>query len=116
MYVCVLRACSSTYVSRICSTLCACITIFQGDEEGRQISNNLVHTLHCPTVISIRVPKPTQPASIRQHTSAYVSIRQHTSAYVSIRQHTSAYVSIRRHASAYVSIRQHTSAYVSKLQ
>jgi hypothetical protein len=42
------------------------------------------------------------PASMRQHTSAYVSIRQHTSAYVSIRQHTSAYVSIRQHTSAYV--------------
>jgi isocitrate/isopropylmalate dehydrogenase len=39
------------------------------------------------------------PASIRQHTSAYVSIRQHTSAYVSIRQHTSAYVSMRQHTS-----------------
>jgi hypothetical protein len=34
------------------------------------------------------------PASVLQHTSAYVSIRQHISAYVSIRQHASAYVSM----------------------
>jgi hypothetical protein len=57
------------------------------------------------------------PASICQHTSAYVSIRQHTSAYVSIRQrmpHLSQRSAVpRQHMSAYVSIRQHTSAYAS---